>query len=239
MSVNKRWEDPFGNVDSVQRLTQRSVFCTSLCGLPVEWNYVQLCTCKPLQGHFPPHATLSCFLGLNLFLVKNTDGTLELMCSGLNGPWTLSPFANPLPPQKKGGGNSSFSSLQTVLSLCIWKTQWFTFYPCQGLISEIRSSVPACLLILMVKVKAVPYCDSTGGHPNGHMDTGWEAVKAIAISTFPYKCYAQLISGTSRCLGFSQTKVATDWISRWRHLVMSFIQRCLSIRKSQLFHGDC
>lgn len=58
----------------------------SLSGLPVEWNYVQLCTCKTLQGHFFPHATLSCFLGLHLFLVKNTDGTLELMCSELNGP---------------------------------------------------------------------------------------------------------------------------------------------------------
>lgn len=145
-------------------------------------------------------------------------------------------------PSKRKGEKASFSSLQTVLSLCIWKTQWFPFYTCQGLISEIRSSVPACLLILMVKVKAVPYCDSTGGHPNGHMDTGWEAVKAIAISTFPYKCYAQLVTGTSKCLGFSQIKLTTDsksvaegiwWCSSYRDVWSQ------SISKSELFHGDC
>lgn len=104
-SYAPEWENTCGNVDRALC----AVF--SLSGLPVEWNYVQLRTCKTLQGHFFPHATLSCFLGLQLFLVKNTDGTLELMCSGLNGPWTLSPLAKPLPPLSEGGKKSHLLSL--------------------------------------------------------------------------------------------------------------------------------
>lgn len=74
-----------------------------LSGHPVKSNYVQIRTCKTLKGQFFPHATLPCFLGFHLFLVKNTDGKLELMCSGLNGPWTLSPPATLLPKRKRDG----------------------------------------------------------------------------------------------------------------------------------------
>ena len=108
-----------------------------LSGCPVESNYVQILTCKTLQGHFFSHATLSCFLGYHLFLVKNTDGTLELMCSGLNGPWTFSPLAKPLLPRRKRERGKKkhpifAKALQTLLSLWIGMTQWFTFNTCQG-----------------------------------------------------------------------------------------------------------
>lgn len=52
----------------------------------LESNYVRLCTRKNVAETFLPLVTLLCFLGFHLLLEKNTDGTLELMCSGINGP---------------------------------------------------------------------------------------------------------------------------------------------------------
>lgn len=52
----------------------------------LESNYVRLCTRKNIAETFLPVVTLLCFLGFHLLLEKNTDGTLELMCSGINGP---------------------------------------------------------------------------------------------------------------------------------------------------------
>lgn len=49
---------------------------------------------SPLPKHcwdISPPVTLLCFLGFRLLLEKNTDGTLEPMCSGLNWPWTFWP----------------------------------------------------------------------------------------------------------------------------------------------------
>lgn len=129
---------------------------------------------------------------------------------------------NHFPPERGKKKSHLLSFLCKLFSLFVAKglndshaTLW------QGLISRIRRLVPACFLILIVKVGAVPYCDSTGVHPNGHMDTGWDAVKVIAISPFPYKCYAQLVSGIFHCLGFSQIKLTTD-----NKLVTEGIWRC-------------
>lgn len=92
-----------------------------LSGRPVKSNYIQNPHLQNIAGTFSPHATLSCFLGFHLFLVKNTDGTLELMCSGVNGPWTLSPLAKTLFPRRKREGKitSSLSKLCNVCSLSL------------------------------------------------------------------------------------------------------------------------
>ena len=99
----------------------------------LECNYVPLCAHKTLPGHFSPcHITVLSGIS-SLPREKNTDGTLELMCSGLNGPWTFWHDLLCEHPWKRKMHLChlcpSCAALPLPLSLSLWLSQGFNLKP--------------------------------------------------------------------------------------------------------------
>lgn len=158
-------------------------------GWQVESNYVQFCDCKTLLGQFYPLVTLMYFQGICLFLDKNTDGTLELMCSGPNGPWTF--WADLL------WACTSLKEKNAPLSrpLSLSESRGFNLYTCHNFSSvELPiSSMPARHRVLIAKLIC---CCLSPLHRGGiQMDIWTEAVgpwKSLQLAHFLIEAISSL-----------------------------------------------
>lgn len=132
----------------------------SLSGLPVEPNYVQLCTCKKLQGHYPPPPFCHIIMLSGISSLPSIKHRWHIGIDVFRTKWAMNIVASckTISPQKQAR-----KKITSLTKLC--EVFFLSLHPEKpndslstlakvviGDICPVRRLVPAWLLILIVKV---------------------------------------------------------------------------------------